>query len=74
MIKITFIFCLIIIIILSFFTEKITEDYRKTSIISFLIVFDLLKIYKKTKKIKYLVLFFIDIIFLISLFCLFIYL
>ncbi len=58
MIKITFIFCLIIIVILSFVTEKITEDYRKTSIISFLMVFDLLKIYKKTKKIKYLVLFF----------------
>ncbi len=74
MIKITFIFCLIIIIILSFFTEKITEDYRKTSIISFLIVFDLLKIYKKTKKNKIFGTFFIDIIFLISLFCLFIYL
>jgi hypothetical protein len=73
MIKITIIFCLIIIVILSFVTEKITEDYRKTSIISFNIIFDLLKIYKKTKEIKYLVLFCLDIFFLIFLFCLFIY-
>ena len=72
MIKITIIFCLIIIVILSFVTEKITEDYRKTSIISFNIIFDLLKIYKKTKEIKYLVLFCLDIFFLIFLFCLFI--
>ena len=73
MIKITIIFCLIIIVILSFVTEKITEDYRKNSIISFNIIFDLLKIYKKTKEIKYLVLFCLDIFFLIFLFCLFIY-
>ena len=73
MINITIIFCLIIIVILSFVTEKITEDYRKTSIISFNIIFDLLKIYKKTKEIKYLVLFCLDIFFLIFLFCLFIY-
>ena len=56
--------CLIIIIILCVISEKVTEDFRNTSLIGLNIIFDLIRAYRKTKKTFYLILFILNIVFI----------
>lgn len=69
---ILFLISVISTIILGFITDKITEGYRSyPNITGIHIVFCLLKVYKKTNNIKYLILFIADFVLYISCFVIF---
>ena len=64
--KTLFILVLVTNIVLGFITIKYTEDERDSSFVGPLTPFFLLAIYKRSKKKKYIILFYLDIIFILA--------